>query len=187
MVNEETVIAGEKLLIRICDADRFGTDDTIGVVETDVASIIDQSQRTPGDAPIFHHSSIQPMPGKKTTQGTLDWSARFFPVWRMPEAQLERHIEAYQAKRELGEGTIKSPWWLEWLERYMDKPDWEAEREARRKRTIEVFSGERYREEIEALARPPPELVSGVLQFHIHQCERESLLERMIAVRQAAG
>jgi hypothetical protein len=35
---------------------------------------------------------------------------------------------------------------------------------------MDLFTGERMRDEVEAAGKPRPDFPSGVLQFHIHQC-----------------
>lgn len=179
LVDAETIEVGEKLVLRVCDSDRFSADDSMGVVEVDVANLIETSTDKKLQQSNGLVRRIDPLtserPGMRT-QGDLEWSVCFYPLWKVPQDELEKRVLAVRDRR--GEGHTTPPWWLEWLEKYMDKPDWEKEREEKRKDTLELFTGERARDEIEASMKPPADICSGILQFHIHQCselELESL------------
>lgn len=148
----------------------------MGIVDQDVGDIVERSANST-TTDMFRQTSplVSEQPGMRT-QGELDWSVRFYPLWKMPDDELEKRIVALKDRR--GEGHIAPPWWLEWLDKFMEKPTWEAEREERRKETLEYFNGHRKRDEIEAESKPPADMSSGILQFHIHQCtdlELESL------------
>lgn len=167
LVSEETIDSGEKLRLRVCDSDRFSADDALGIIEVDVAEIVDQSTRASGEQLFYRRSDLQPEHPGMRVQGSVDWSVRFFPLHKISQQELERRIEENKDKR--GEGSTPAPWWLEWLDKWCEKPEWEKEREVRRKEMVQYFSGERVREEIEAGGKPGPNHPSGVLQFHIHQ------------------
>lgn len=167
LVNEETIESGEKLRLRVCDSDRFSADDALGIIEVDVADIVDHSTRAPGQQLFYRRSDLQPEHPGMRVQGSVDWSVRFFPLHKISQQELERRIEENKDKR--GEGSTPAPWWLEWLDKWCEKPEWEKEREVRRKEMVQYFSGERVREEIEAGGKPGPNHPSGILQFHIHQ------------------
>lgn len=167
LVSEETIDSGEKLRLRLCDSDRFSADDSLGVIEVDVAEIVDRSTRTPGEQLFYRRDELQPEHPGMRVQGMVDWSVRFFPLHKISQQELERRIEENRDKR--GEGSTPAPWWLEWLDKWCERPEWEKEREVRRKEMVQYFTGERIREEIEAGGKPGPNHPSGILQFHIHQ------------------
>lgn len=160
----------------MCDSDRLSADDTLGIIDVSVPELVEKSINTPGEE-LFQRTDplSSERPGMRS-QGEVVWSVRFFPLWRLPDEELQKRVAELRDRR--GEGHTVPPWWLKWLEDLMDKPDWEYEREQRRQETREYFTGERARDEIEASVKPPVDRNSGVLQFHIHQCtdlEMESL------------
>lgn len=177
LVSSESIEVGEKLQLQVCDSDRFSVDDTIGRLTVDLGDIIEQSEKAePGYNLFRRHDDLQPdQPGMKV-QGQLDWSVRFFPLWQVPPQEFHRRLEEIRDRR--GEGHTEPPWWLRWLEDWMEKPAWEMERSKRRKDMVEYFTGERERDELEAALPPNGEFPSGVLQFHVHQCAGESMQRR---------
>lgn len=174
LVSSEAIEVGEQLQLRVCDSDRFSVDDTIGRVSVDLGEIIEQSESPQGGKyNLFRrHDDLEPdQPGMKA-QGQLDWSVRFFPLWQIPPAEFYRRLEEIKDRR--GEGQTISPWWLHWLDEWMEKPEWERERSKRRREMVDYFTGERKRDELEAALPPTGEFPSGVLQFHVHQCAGKS-------------
>ena len=173
LVPAESVEVGEKLRLKVCDSDRFSMDDAIGRITVDLAEIIEKSEKFEGHGyQLFRRcDDLEPdQPGMKV-QGQIDWSVRFFPLWQIPQPEFERRLAAIKDRR--GEGKTTPPWWLQWLEDWMEKPDWEKERGDRRKEMVEYFTGERERDELEAAMPPTDEFPAGVLQFHVHQCAGE--------------
>jgi hypothetical protein len=176
LVPADAIATGEKLRLRVCDSDRFSADDLVGVVEVDVSELILQAQNQPTGVQQERHDVLQPGSPGMRVQGSLEWSVRFYPLWRMSDAELKKRADAAQVKR--AEGCTPAPWWLQWLDRYVEVPAWEKERQLERKATMDRITGDRFRSEVEAAGKPTAELPSGVLQFHIHQCsdlELESL------------
>ncbi|KAL1409964.1 hypothetical protein Q8F55_003963 [Vanrija albida] len=177
LVNEDTIVTGEKLRLRMFDADRFSADDALGQVEVDVEELVDMSTKGPRSDELFtRDDKLMPTQIGMKTQGELHWSVRFFPLWKMPADQVDKRME--RAKKHNADEGIEAPWWIKWIEELVEKPEWEKQREKERKDTLAMFCTERQREEVEAMARPTAERSSGVLQFHIHQCvdlELESL------------
>ena len=172
LVPADAIAIGEKLRLRVCDSDRFSADDLVGVVEVDVAEMVVLASQHKGDEPFERHDALKAdRPGMRV-QGELEWSIRFHPLWQMPAAELEKRVATMRNNR-IGEGSTPAPWWLEWLDKYCEVPQWERERARRRQETIDMITGERMRDEIEAAGKPTPDLPSGVLQFHIHQCVGE--------------
>lgn len=172
LVPSDAISVGEKLRLRVCDSDRFSADDLIGVIEKDVADIVEQSEGLRGTNNMLDKDEALAAagPGMKV-QGKVQWSIRFYPLWQMPPEELDKRLESIKDKR--GEGSTPAPPWLQWLDKFVEVPDWEREREQRRKDTVAYFTGERMRDEMEAAGKPNPDLPSGVLQFHIHQCAGE--------------
>ena len=175
LVSRDAVESGEKLRLRVVDADRFSSDDDIGIVEMDLADLVDESQTRSADAlPVRRTSDLQAdHPGMRVS-GTLDWSVRFCPLWQFPQHELQRRLQEQKSQRK-GEpdpsAPQKQPWFLELFNSFMQRQDWEKDRAARRRETLAWFTGEKEREEMEAAMRPSEEMRSGVLQFHIHQCD----------------
>lgn len=145
----------------------------MGVVEVDVADLVEHSEAfTPDQPPIRRVDLLTAeRPGMKTS-GRLEWSVRFCPLWAMPQEELEKKVVDNEDDRpgEPSASDMRLPPWLHWINKYMDTPNWEHERAKRRQDTIAWFTGEKEREEAEAAAPPSDDLRSGILQFHIHQC-----------------
>lgn len=179
LVPAEAIEVGEKLRMRIIDSDRFSSDDSIGQVEVDVYDLVEKSTNTPGETLFRRTDALQPEQTGMRTQGELDWSIRFFPLYKMSQAEVQRRLQAIQDKR--GEGYPPPPWWMEKISSYMEVPGWETERQERRKETLAYFTGERARDEMEAAGKPTAELCSGVLQFHVHQCTGELTVPCLVA------
>lgn len=173
VVSEGDVIAGEKLRLRVCDSDRVGTDDVVGVVEVDVPTLLDQSLSSklkPGEL-MFRRDELAPERLGMKTQGSLEWSVRFFPVWKMSREQIQNTVSAF---KDNGKGQpLQTPAFMSWLDQYIEKTDWEAEKERRQKSLIKKYAAARHREEVEASLPPTTEMPSGILQFTIHQADGE--------------
>ena len=142
----------------------------MGVVEVEIPELVEQAEGfTRDQQPLRRVDMLTPeRPGMKTS-GKLEWSVRFCPLWTLSQEELEKRIEDKVQVRagEPTESDMSLPPWLSWIERYMDVPDWAADRERRRQATIAWFTGEREREEIEAAAPPTDELRSGILQVSL--------------------
>ncbi|BEJ11357.1 hypothetical protein CspHIS471_0107790 [Cutaneotrichosporon sp. HIS471] len=170
LVSSESIEVGEQLLLKVWDSDRFSMDDSIGQVKVDIAEIIELSERENHGYELFrrHDDLVPELPGMRA-QGQIDWSVRFFPLWQIPVNEFHRRLEAISDRRGDDDKTV-APWWLKWLDDWIEKPEWETERAKRRKEMVDYFTGERERDEIEAAMPPTDEFPSGVLQFHVHQC-----------------
>ncbi|ORY26686.1 hypothetical protein BCR39DRAFT_540429 [Naematelia encephala] len=194
LISANSIESGEKLRIRLNDADRFSADDTLGVVEVDLADLIDENTRSGGVETLTRRTDTltADRPGMKAG-GELTWSVKFAPVWQIPEEDVRAKMEERRKSR--AEPELAKPWWLDLIERYCEeKPSWEQERMKRRKEALAFFTGEREKDEMEVASKPSEEFKSGILQvralfndfarlltsfqFHIHQCndlELESL------------
>ncbi|ORX40705.1 hypothetical protein BD324DRAFT_647623 [Kockovaella imperatae] len=173
---EETAYlqSGEKLRLRVSDADRFSSDDSLGQVETDLADIIDRyTAKDANSLPERLNSQlVADHPGMKAS-GSIDWSVRFCPIWQIPQEELQQRLEKMKASRkgEPGPNSGSSGWLMDLVNKLKLGQDWEDDRAARRHETVAWFTGEKEREEMEAAMRPPDDMRSGVFQFHIHQCD----------------
>lgn len=165
IITAEAIEAGEKLQLRICDSDRFSADDALGVVELDLADLIERAEREGGATKLEdRHDALQPTRSGLKAAGYLDWSVRFCPLWKMsPEEIEENQPQIHDDKRPVPRDD--DAWWIKTLKRLLpDTPTWEQEREKQRKETLAWFTGERARDGIEAQNRPRLDLRSGVLQ-----------------------
>ncbi|OCF32225.1 hypothetical protein I316_06139 [Kwoniella heveanensis BCC8398] len=170
LVASDAIEAGEKLRLRASDSDRFSADDALGVVEVDLADLID----THADR-MYHR--VDPLtadrPGMRSS-GFLDWSVQFHPLWQMPQEETQAKIlEARtQRNRDCEPPEDCTPWWLDMVDKLIDGKEekWVKERQEKRKETMAWFTGEKERDEIEAGTKPSEDIRSGILQFHIHQC-----------------
>nr|XP_019010216.1 uncharacterized protein I206_04684 [Kwoniella pini CBS 10737]OCF48997.1 hypothetical protein I206_04684 [Kwoniella pini CBS 10737] len=173
LVSADAIEAGERLRIRACDSDRFSADDAMGVVELDLAEIVDTHSRK------LHHRRDEfqaDTPGMKCS-GSLNWSIQFHGLWQMSEEELKQRTK--QSKVSSGREDMnppemdKVPIWMEMLSRIVDTKNeekWYANREKKRKETLAWFTGEKERDTLEVQGKPDENLRSGILQFHIHQC-----------------
>lgn len=173
MISADAIESGERLRVRLVDSDRFSSDDSMGVVEVEIPELVEQGESLPSDQPpIRRIDRLTPERSGMRTSGQLEWSVRFFPLWTMSQEELEKRVKDRIQMRpgEPTEADMSLPSWLQWINNYMDVPDWAEERKQRRQETIAWFTGEREREEVEAAAAPHDELRSGILQV-----SRESL------------
>ena len=140
------------------------------MVDNDLAELIEECSTMDGSYRRHRDPLKADQPGM-TTAGTLDWSVQFCPLWQMPLEEMSRRLEAKRNMQKYEPVDLLQPWWMDWLGRFLeDKPDWESARAERRKETLAWFTGEKERDEMEAAAKPSDDLRSGILQFHIHQC-----------------
>lgn len=164
LVAQDAITAGEGLTIRVCDSDRFSADDALGLVEIDLADLLEYSRSSPAMSGLQRRQDKlgADRPGMRVS-GTLDWSIRFYPLWRMPGEEMTRRLDKIRASRKAPE--FIQPWWMQLIGNFVeDKPDWEVDRAERRKETLAWFTGEKERDEMEAAAKPSERLRSGVLQ-----------------------
>lgn len=149
----------------MCDSDRFSADDALGIVELDLADLVEKSEQLDGRTDIDdRHDALQPTHSGLKTAGYLDWSVRFCPLWKMsPEEIEERRPQIHIPKRPMP--GDEDAWWMKKMKSLLpDTPDWEQERAKERKETLAWFTGERQRDSIEAQTKPRLDLRSGVLQ-----------------------
>lgn len=179
LVTSDAIQSGEKLRLRLCDSDRLSADDAIGVVEADLADLVDQTNSSDGSLHRRRDEIKADQPGMHTS-GCLEWSVRFCPLWQMSLEEMSRKIEHKRRTQDRDPADQTKPWWLEMIEGFVEKPDWEADRATRRKETLAWFTGEKERDEMEADTKPTDHLRSGVLQFHIHQCNGMSEEKRKV-------
>ena len=182
------------------DSDRFSADDAIGVVEVDLAQLIDENTTADGELRRRRDPLSADSPGMKT-QGMLEWSVRFCPLWQMPLEEMSRRMEKTRGTRKTEPDEVVTPWWMEFIGRFIeDKPEWEGERAKKRQETLAWFTGEKERDQMEAESRASEDLRSGILQvsvfgiplpqtlkglllqFHIHQCTGMTFLAELSEV-----
>lgn len=167
----DAIEAGERLRLRVCDSDRFSADDAMGVVEVDVADLVERGKDSSNEDLDRRRDDLQAeRPGMRTS-GSLHWSVKFHSLWEMaPEEVEERMLQ--RKRQKVGEpDNLETPWWIEYLRKWSaEVPTWAEERRQRRKDTVAWFTGEKEKDEMEASEAPSTELRSGVLQFHLHQC-----------------
>ncbi|WWC91590.1 uncharacterized protein L201_006536 [Kwoniella dendrophila CBS 6074] len=175
LVSSDAIESGEKLRLRACDSDRFSADDALGVVEVDLAELVDtHSSRLYRRKDEFQADS----PGMRCT-GSLDWSIQFHGLWQMSPEETKKRIQEKNKSegREACEPpeveANRVPVWMELLSKIIDKNEekWYKQRENKRKETMAWFTGEKERDNLEVQGKPDSNLKSGILQFHIHQCE----------------
>lgn len=182
LVTSDEVESGESLRLRICDADRFSADDAVGIVEVELADLLDIASSSPHSDPIRRNDALKSdKPGMRVS-GSLTWSVRFAPLWHLPPEEARRRVEEHRklGKRK-GDCDEAAPWWFDWVERFVgEKPEWVGERSERNKETAKWFLGEREKDEMEVMDKPAEGYRSGVLQFHIHQCVGEFSFSHMV-------
>ncbi|WWD19525.1 hypothetical protein CI109_103986 [Kwoniella shandongensis] len=170
LISGDAIEAGERLRLRVCDSDRFSADDDVGIVEVDLADLVD----TTSDRLHRRHDELKAdRPGMRSS-GTLDWSVQFCPVWQMsPEESAAKIAKTREHRETECEPKDQStPFWMSWLTKIIDGQDeqWVKNRSDKRKETMAWFTGEKERDVLEADTKPREDLPSGILQFHIHQC-----------------
>ena len=178
MVTGDAIEAGEKLRLRVCDSDRFSADDAMGVVEVELADLVERGKQSSTEELDRRADELQgERPGMRTS-GTLHWSVKFHGMWEMaPEEVHERMMERKKGIKGEPE-VVETPWWIEQIKKFAGEPaSWSEDRKQRRKEAVSWITGEKEKDEMEATEAPSEELRSGVIQFHIHQCVGESALE----------
>lgn len=169
MVAADAIEVGESFRICANDSDRFSADDTLGVVLLDLAELID-SCRQGMTHRVDHFAADR---AAKNTSGTLEWSVEFCPVWQMSPEETKERLAQMQREREKCEPPkdAAEPWWIRWMKDMVPGQDeWESERIKRRTEAKAWLGGKKDREVWEAEVGASEERLSGILQFHIHQC-----------------
>ncbi|OXC70676.1 hypothetical protein AYX13_00655 [Cryptococcus neoformans] len=169
MVAADAIEVGEGFRICANDSDRFSADDTLGVVLLDLAQLID-SCRQGMTHRVDHFAADR---AAKNTSGTLEWSVEFCPLWQMSPEETKDRLAQVQKDKEKCEPPkdAAEPWWVRWIKDVMPGGDeWEVERIKRRAETKAWLGGRKNREVWEAETGASEERLSGILQFHIHQC-----------------
>ena len=167
LIPSDALKSYERIRLRVVDADRFSSDDDVGVVEVDLRTLVENERVRSPDSPLHRYNS--PLKADRAgmeASGNLEWSVRFCPVWEMPVHEFEmRWAETRKSKKgEPGPDDGTKPEWLAWLMKSLSRPEWEVERAERRDETMAWLCGQKEREEMEALARPTDDLPSGILQ-----------------------
>ncbi|CED82208.1 Ca2-dependent lipid-binding protein CLB1/vesicle protein vp115/Granuphilin A, contains C2 domain [Phaffia rhodozyma] len=90
LVPGDAVTTGEKLVLQLYDSDRFNADDSLGIVEVDLAEMVSRGDKlyssrgpTTDEHQLDQFSSpFQPARHKSSQrpQGVLQWSIRFYPL-----------------------------------------------------------------------------------------------------------
>lgn len=167
----------------VYDADRFSADDAIGMVDMDLADLLEKgNHRSEKKDMMEEQTDLVPTKNGMPAQGRLFWSHAFYPLWKMPEdgkAQKAAGEEEWQHEKhgddDIGtgrEGQVQMPGLIYSLMGRLapDPFPWEAERRKRRMESIAWLTGERARETLEASVKPSMDRRSGILQFAITQC-----------------
>lgn len=172
----DAVESGERLRVRLCDSDRFSADDALGVVEVDLASLVDEyTSESSSSPPARRTDDLQPeRPGMRCT-GQVTWSVRFCPVWQMSPEEMQKRLQRDRKDERKGDPSEEEmkanrPWWLELVESVVDRGPgggWEEKRKERRRETLDWFVGETERDEIEAKVGASETRPSGILQVSL--------------------
>lgn len=163
-------------------SDRFSVDDALGMVECDVADLLDSGDKQQKGSMKEEISKLAPIKEGLPSQGELLWSFAFYPIWKMPQdaEQKNRLADAEWNKDKHGpddvgtslEGkALQSNLLYKMMSKLRPEPyPWEAERRKRRLESIAWLTGERARETLEASLAPSMSRRSGILQFGVLQC-----------------
>ncbi|KAG7562247.1 hypothetical protein FFLO_02333 [Filobasidium floriforme] len=183
LVVSDAIESGERIRIVVYDADRFSADDAIGMVDIDLADLLEKgNHRSERKDMMEEQTDLVPTKNGMPAQGRLFWSHAFYPLWKMPEdgkAQQAAGEEEWQHEKhgndDIGtgrEGQVQMPGLIYSLMGRLapDPFPWEAERRKRRMESIAWLTGERARETLEASVKPSMDRRSGILQFAITQC-----------------
>jgi hypothetical protein len=150
----------------------------MGVVEVELADLVERGKQSTSEALDRRADELQAeRPGMRTS-GILHWSVKFHGMWEMaPEEVQERLLQRKKSVKGQPD-VVETPWWIEQIKALVgEAPSWDADRKERRQEAVAWITGEKEKDEMEASEAPSDELRSGVIQFHIHQCVGESLLE----------
>ena len=183
LIVADAIESGERVRIVVYDSDRFSADDAIGMVDVDLADLLEKGNRRSRKQDMMEEETqlVPSRPGMPA-QGRLYWSHAFYPLWKMPEdgkAQKAAGEEEWQHEKhgenDIGtgrEGQVQMPGLIYSLMGRLapDPFPWEAERRKRRLESIAWLTGERARETLEASVRPSLDRRSGILQFAVTQC-----------------
>jgi hypothetical protein len=164
LVTSDAIESGEKLRLRLSDSDRFSADDSLGTVEVDLASLVDETYTTSDQLRRRRDPLKADKPGMKHA-GTLDWSIRFCKLWQMSPEDMQKRMDKVKKERPGEPVVIEQSWWIEKLISFMEgQPSWVGPRTEKRKETVAWFTGERERDEMEAGVKPDEDLHAGILQ-----------------------
>jgi hypothetical protein len=143
----------------------------MGVIEVELADLVERGKESSSEALDRRADELQAeRPGMKTS-GTLHWSVKFHGMWEMAPEEVQQRI-LDRKKNVKGEPDAEvTPWWIEQVKRFVgEAPTWAEDRKERRQEAAAWITGEKEKDEMEASEAPSPELRSGVIQFHVHQC-----------------
>lgn len=175
LVTSDAIEAGERLRLRVCDSDRFSADDAMGVVEVDLADLVERGKQSNTEELDRRADELQAeRPGMRTC-GTLHWSVKFHGMWEMAPEEIHQRLLQRKNNVKGQPEVVETPWWIEQIKQLVgEAPSWQEERKERRQEAVAWITGEKEKDELEAAEAPSEELRSGVIQFHIHQCVGES-------------
>lgn len=160
---------------KVYHRDRFSADDAIGMVDVDLADLLERGNHRPRKDRLMEEvTELEPTRSKMKAQGRLFWSHAFYPTWKMSKEDLEKRKKIDYNKDEGDLPHVQGSTWGPFLQSFLgglrpDPPAWEEERRKRRKHHVAWLSGEIAREQLEAATRPTLERRSGILQFTIAQ------------------
>ncbi len=180
LVIADAVESGERVRLTIYDSDRFSSDDALGMIDRDLAEMLDESTRGGGSENYQHREDLL-VPTQKglACQGVLQWSYRFAPLWKLTkDSQEKKDIAEKEWDREkhspedIGTGrepsTTNPGLMYRLFDRMVPEPlPWEADRKKRRLESLSWLTGAASREALEATMPPSPERLSGVLQIAV--------------------
>jgi len=183
LITADAIETGERVRIVVYDSDRFSADDAIGMVDVDLADLLEKGNgRQKRNELMEETTELKPTRHGMPAQGRLLWSHAFYPLWKMPQDDKqktdigkEEWDHTKRGENDIGtgrEGQAQVPGLIYSLMGQL-KPEpfpWEAERRKRRLESIAWLTGERARETLEASVKPNLERRSGILQFSVKQC-----------------
>jgi hypothetical protein len=149
----------------------------MGVVEVDLADLVERGKESSSEDLDRRTDELQAeRPGMRTS-GTLHWSVKFHGMWEMAPEEVHERLLARKSQVKGEPEDTATPWWIEQIKNLVgEAPSWSEDRKQRRQEAVSWITGEKEKDEMEANEAPSPELRSGVIQFHIHQCVGEFTL-----------
>lgn len=167
LVPADSIESGERLLLTIFDSDRYSSDDDLGLVELDLADLLDLDENQLSRHEMRRRADdLRASRRGMRAEGQIEWSWGFFPLWQQPKDAKTPQAAAHDTPSS-SQGLFASL-----IERIKPEPfPWQQEHERRRRDSLSWLSGDRAREALEAAGKPSLDRRSGVLQFTITQCQ----------------
>lgn len=167
LIPADAIESGERLLLTIYDSDRYSSDDDLGLIELDLAELLDLNENQ-----LRRHEMRRRIDDLSASrrgmraEGQIEWSWEFAPLWQQPKDDKPSESQP-DKKANSPQGLLESL-----IEKIKPEPfPWQEEHERRRRNSLSWLSGDRAREALEAAGKPSLDRRSGVLQFTITQCQ----------------